>query len=36
MLEYLNILKNLAKDAKPLWGKMTPQHMIEHLILAVK
>jgi hypothetical protein len=36
MLEYLDILKNLAKDAKPLWGKMTPQHMIEHLILAVK
>lgn len=24
-------LKNLKADQKPLWGKMTPQHMVEHL-----
>jgi hypothetical protein len=27
-----SLLKNLSPDMKPLWGKMTPQHMIEHLI----
>jgi hypothetical protein len=35
MLEYLNRLKNLTMNDKPLWGIMTPQHMVEHLILAV-
>jgi len=34
--ELLNTLSNLNEDKKPLWGKMTPQHMVEHLILAVK
>ena len=29
----LNLLKS---DQKPLWGKMSAQHMVEHLILAVK
>ena len=24
----------LAENAPPLWGKMTPQHMIEHLVWA--
>ena len=26
----------LAEDTLPLWGKMTPQHMIEHLVWAFK
>jgi len=34
--QYHKILHTLNEDAKPLWGKMTPQHMVEHLILAVK
>jgi hypothetical protein len=29
-------LDKLEADTKPLWGKMTPQHMIEHLILAIQ
>jgi len=29
----LNLLK---PDQKPVWGKMSAQHMVEHLILAVK
>jgi len=29
-------LKILKSETKPLWGKMTAQHMVEHLILAVK
>ena len=33
---YLMILKKLDPHQKPLWGKMTPQHMVEHLILAVQ
>ena len=33
---FLNQLGFLKKDDKPLWGKMTPQHMVEHLILAMK
>ena len=32
----INSLKELKSDQKPLWGKMTPQHMVEHLILAVR
>ena len=24
-------LRNLNADQKPIWGKMTPQHMVEHL-----
>lgn len=26
----------LYKDAVPAWGKMTPQHMVEHLILTTR
>ena len=33
---FLNNLNQLEQNIKPLWGKMTPQHMIEHLIMAVK
>jgi len=34
--QFLKQLETLKKDDKALWGKMTPQHMVEHLILAVK
>jgi hypothetical protein len=34
--QFLKQLEILKKDDKALWGKMTPQHMVEHLILAVK
>jgi hypothetical protein len=30
------LLDKLTAETKPLWGKMSAQHMIEHLILAVK
>ena len=33
---YLNKLETLTTYHKPLWGKMSAQHMVEHLILAVK
>jgi hypothetical protein len=33
---YLKLLNKLDPQRKPLWGKMTPQHMVEHLILAVQ
>jgi len=33
---YLMLLNKLDPKQKPLWGKMTPQHMVEHLILAVQ
>jgi hypothetical protein len=36
MTNYLILLKKLGPHQKPLWGKMTPQHMVEHLILAVQ
>ena len=29
-------LNQLKVDAKPLWGKMSPQHMVEHLILTFR
>ncbi|MCF8239856.1 MAG: hypothetical protein K9J16_00615 [Melioribacteraceae bacterium] len=32
----IDLLRTLDPDTKPLWGKMTAQHMVEHLILAVK
>ena len=32
----LNRLESLTTYHKPLWGKMSAQHMVEHLILAVK
>lgn len=34
--DFLEPLKKLEPDANPLWGKMTSQHMVEHLILSVK
>ena len=27
----INLLSELIPDKKPSWGKMTPQHMVEHL-----
>ena len=36
LLNKLELLNSLNKDTKQLWGKMSAQHMIEHLILAVK
>ena len=33
---YLMLLNKLDQHQKPLWGKITPQHMVEHLILAVQ
>lgn len=30
----LSPLKNLTESTKPVWGIMTPQHMVEHLIVA--
>ena len=36
LLYKLDLLNGLQKDTKQLWGKMSAQHMIEHLILAVK
>jgi len=36
-LEKINtVLNHLKVDAKPLWGKMSPQHMVEHLILTFR
>lgn len=32
----INQLKSLATDKKPAWGLMTPQHMVEHLIVSTK
>lgn len=36
LLSKLEHLHKLNKDTKQLWGKMSAQHMIEHLILAVR
>lgn len=30
------LLNKLKPEIKPLWGKMSAQHMVEHLILAVR
>ena len=30
-----NTLKSLNKDAKPVFGKMSPQHVVEHLAMAI-
>jgi len=32
----IDSLNQLTPDQKPLWGKMTPQHMVEHLYKTVK
>jgi oxepin-CoA hydrolase/3-oxo-5,6-dehydrosuberyl-CoA semialdehyde dehydrogenase len=34
--QFLIHLYQLKENDKPLWGKMSAQHMVEHLILAVK
>ncbi|OEK06550.1 DinB family protein [Roseivirga misakiensis] len=34
--EVPDLLKCLRADQKPLWGFMTPQHMVEHLIVIFK
>jgi oxepin-CoA hydrolase/3-oxo-5,6-dehydrosuberyl-CoA semialdehyde dehydrogenase len=34
--EKLNKLYSLKPDHKPLWGKMTTQHMIEHLYKSIQ
>jgi len=34
--EIEKLLSRLTFDQKPLWGKMTPQHMVEHLYKAVQ
>ncbi len=36
LVEKLAALDKLNPSTKQLWGKMSPQHMVEHLILAVK
>ena len=36
LTEQILLLNNLKEDTKNLWGKMTPQHMIEHLILSLQ
>lgn len=36
LLEKLELLIKLESNSKPLWGKMSAQHMIEHLIFAVQ
>lgn len=33
---HIESLKNLRSDQKPLWGKMTAQHMVEHLYKTVQ
>jgi len=33
---FLSCLNKLQADAKPLWGKMTAQHMVEHLTDTVR
>jgi len=34
--KYINLLTKLKADTIPKWGKMSAQHMVEHLILAVQ
>jgi hypothetical protein len=33
---YLEVLNQLSDSTSALWGKMSAQHMVEHLILAVQ
>ena len=35
LIEKLAALDKLNPSSKQLWGKMSPQHMVEHLIMAV-
>lgn len=34
--EIINTLRNLSPEQKAFWGKMTPQHMVEHLYQTVQ
>jgi len=34
--EVPSLLADLNEDASPIWGLMTPQHMVEHLIVTYK
>jgi len=34
--QVLGLFSQLQVDAKPLWGKMTPQQMLEHLVVSVE
>lgn len=33
---YINLLTDLSTETKAIWGTMTPQHMVEHLTMAVQ
>ncbi len=33
--ETIATLSSLTGDTKPLWGEMTPQHMVEHLSMTI-
>lgn len=35
-VEFPQLLRQLSADAKPAWGLMTAQHMVEHLIVTYK
>lgn len=34
--EFASQINNLKKNKEPMWGKMTPQHMVEHLTSTLK
>jgi len=34
--DYLKALDKLNDEQTPLWGRMTPQHMVEHLIMTLQ
>ncbi|MGD8307272.1 MAG: DUF1569 domain-containing protein [Ignavibacteria bacterium] len=34
--KFLEVLRKIKIDTKPLWGKMSAQHMVEHLILTIQ
>ncbi|MBA4304531.1 MAG: hypothetical protein C0424_09935 [Sphingobacteriaceae bacterium] len=36
LIEYSQLLLNLPTDRNPLWGMMTPQHMVEHLSASIR
>lgn len=36
LIDRLKLLDQLQPDTKRLWGKMSAQHMVEHLILAFR
>jgi len=36
LIEYSNKLKGLSPTTQPIWGKMTLQHMVEHLSASIR